>query len=348
MKKTSLIIVTAIFVSLTITACKNKEASSADEQISVRVLELKKGEVNKTITASGQFTTEDETFLSFKTGGVIKAIYVKEGDAVKKGQTLATLEMTEIDAHVSQAKAGYEKALRDFNRVNNLYKDSVATLAQFQDTKTALEVATQQLNIANYNQNHSEIKALTDGYILKKLVSEGQIVGPGMPILQTNGASKGNWILKVSVSDNEWSAINVNDAASIEVDAASKDKLHAVVSRKSEGIDPFSGTFTIDLKVTTKSTIKLASGLFGNAKIALSKPLSAWTAPYESIMDGDRNVGYAFITNDFKTAQKVKVNIADIMEDKVLISGGLENAKALITSGSAYLNENSKIKVVKE
>ena len=347
MKKTIIPIMISVISSLIITACKPEEATLIDEQIPVRVMELTKINVNKVIPVSGQFTTEDETFLSFKTGGVVKAIYVKEGDAVRKGQILATLELTEIDASVSQAKAGYEKALRDYNRVNNLYKDSVVTQTQLQDSKTALDVATQQWNIAKYNLNYSEIRSLDDGYILKKFVNEGQMVSPGMPVLQTNGAGSGNWILKVSVSDNEWSAIKLNDHASIDVDALSKEKLQAVVYRKSEGVDPFSGTFSVDLKVISKPTGKLASGLFGKAKITLSQPISSWIVPYDAILDGDRNTGYVFITNDNHTVQKVKVNIADIMEDKVLIDFGLENAKALITSGSAYLNEKTQIKIVK-
>ena len=337
----------AVLSSLFVTACKDKETSLNDERLLVRVMELKKEKIKKIITASGQFTTEDETFLSFKTGGVIKKVFVKEGDEVKKGQLLASLELTEIGAGVSQAKAAYEKALRDFNRVSNLYKDSVVSFAQYQDAKTALDVAAEQLKIADYNLGYSEIRAIVDGYILKKFLNEGQLVGPGTPVLQTNGARNDHWVLKVNVSDDEWSAIKLNDHASIEVDALSDEILQAVVYRKSGGIDPSSGTFSIYIKLISKPLGKIASGLFGKTRITLSQPISAWAVPYESILEGDRNIGYAFVTNDYRTVQKVKVIVADIMEDKVLIDGGLENAKALVTSGSAYLNDGSQIKIVK-
>lgn len=349
MKKIILAAVVVVAVGIVfITAHKNtKESTQTDERIPVRVMELTKENVNKTISTSGQFTTEDETFLSFKTGGIVKAIYVKEGDAVRKGQILAVLELTEIDASVSQAKAAYEKALRDYNRISSLYKDSVATQSQFQDARTALDVATQQYNIAKYNLNYSSIRSIDDGFILKKFVNEGQMVSPGMPVLQTNGAGSSNWILKVSVSDNEWSAIKLNDPATIVVDALSNEKLQAVVYKKSEGIDPFSGTFSIDLKLISKPSGKLASGLFGKANITLSQSQPSWLIPYESILDGDRNSGYVFVTNDSHTVQKVKVNITGIVEEKVIVDSGLDNAQALITTGSAYLNETSIIKIVK-
>ncbi|MFX4370069.1 hypothetical protein ABTA37_20270, partial [Acinetobacter baumannii] len=76
---------------------------------------------------------------------------------------IATLNLTEINAQVQQAEIAYEKALRDYKRVTNLYKDSVANLEQMQNAKTALDVAQQQVTAANFNKNYSEIKALTDG-----------------------------------------------------------------------------------------------------------------------------------------------------------------------------------------
>ena len=342
------LILTALVTTLGVillAGCNNSRATLPDEQISVRIMQLTKETASKTVTASGHFTTEDETYLSFKTGGVVKGIFVKEGDPVSKGQLLATLDMTEIEASVSQAKAAYDKALRDFNRINNLYKDSVATLSQYQDAKTALDVAVELLNIANYNLSYSEIRSVQDGFVLKKMVNPGQMVNPGMPILQTNGAGRGNWILRISVSDNEWTAIKLNDRALVQVEAISKDELQAIVYKKSEGLDPISGTFSIDLKLLSKPVSELASGLFGSAKIMLSQQATSWAIPYESLLDGDKNTGYVFVTNDYVTVHKVKVTISDIMEDKVLISSGLEDSKALVTSGSAYLNDNSKIKI---
>ncbi|MDP3583277.1 MAG: efflux RND transporter periplasmic adaptor subunit [Ignavibacteria bacterium] len=348
MKKITLIIfLLGLSTSVIFVGCEKEETAVAGDVIPVKTVELKKENLSLNISSSGQFTTDDETFLSFKTGGIVKAIYVKEGDAIKKGQLLAMLELTEIDAAVSQAKVGYEKAARDFRRVENLYKDSVATMAQYQDAKSASDIAVHQLEIAKYNLNHSEIRAITNGYILKKFVSEGELVNAGMPVLQTNGAGNGTWILKVGVSDNEWSAIHINDFALVESDATPNEKLEAKVFRKSEGVDPFSGTFTVDIKLISKPKIQLASGLFGRVVITPLQRVSSWVIPYESILDGEKDSAFVFVTNDFKTARKTKVKITELDEERLLVSAGLENSKALITSGSAYLNDGSSIRIVK-
>lgn len=342
--KTSL----AILQVFILTGCDGPEENkvlSDHDTIPVKTITLQKEEIQRSISASGKFTTDDESLLSFKTGGVIKRIYVSEGDAVKKGQLLAVLDLDEMEAMVAQAEAAYEKAVRDHKRAGNLYRDSVATLEQYEDSKTALDLAAKQLKIAEFNLKHSEIKAPASGFILKKLANEGEITGPGIPVLMTNGTEKGNWFLKVAVSDREWAGISKGDKASVELDAYPGSIHSARVYKKSEGVDPFTGTLTVDLKMESLSGSKLAAGLFGKAKIYPKEKLSTWVIPYESLLDGDGNTGYVFVTNDRRTVKKIQVKIAEITESSVLVSDGLEDAGELIISGSAYLTENSVITV---
>lgn len=336
---------------LTISACGSHKTDTAgignQDTVPVKVMPLQVEDASHAITASGQFTTNDETFLSFKNGGIINRILVKEGDAVHQGQLLATVNQTEISAQVQQVNLAYQKAERDYSRASKLYKDSVATLEQMQNAKTALQVAQQQLDAVKFNQNYSEIRATSSGYVLKKLANDGQIVGPGTPVLQINGAKQSKWILKVGLSDVQWAALKLGDGATITTDALPDKSLAAKVSRKAEGIDPQSGTFGVELSLSNAKIQGLAAGLFGKATIIPTKTSNGYTIPYDALLDGGENEGYVFITNDNKTAQKVKVQLGAIQNDKISITGGLENAAGLIVSGSAYLTDGSKIKVVK-
>jgi RND family efflux transporter MFP subunit len=332
-------------------ACSNSDGksepatTSVSEAIPVSVIALASEELEPVIKTSGLFTTDDETMLAFKTGGIIEKIYVKEGDAIRKGQLLATLNLTEIEAQVSQARLSYEKATRDFSRVERLYKDSVATLEQYQNARTGMEVASKQLESANFNRSYSEIRAMSNGFVLRKLVSEGQVISSGTSVFQTNGAGQGKWILKTGVSDGEWASISIGDKATITTDAMPDKVFEATVTRKSEGTD-INGAFTVELQL--KSPGKgLASGLFGRATIQTNRNVSIWKIPYDALLDGDAQSGYVFATNDEKTAHKVPVRVASIEKDYVVIQSGLEDVKWLITSGSAYLKEGTIIKIQK-
>lgn len=344
----------ASLIAVTFSACSSPKDSNnlkEAEVIPVKLLPLNKSNSSATIAASGRFTTDDEAFLAFKTGGVINKIFVKEGDAIHVGQLLATLNLTEINAQVSQAQFAFEKAQRDYQRITNLYKDSVASLEQMQNVKTSLDLSRQQLASAQFNRNFSEIRATQNGFVLKKMANEGQVIASGTSVLQTNGAHSGNWFLRVGVSDKNWSVIKLNDKAIIHSETAYGKAMEGIVYRRSEGVDPGTGSFSIDIKLLDKDA-SVASGMFGSATIVAGENISkasdanSWSIPYDALLDGDGSNGYVFITNDNKTAEKAKVTIAGMEKDHIIISDGLQNATSLIISGSAYLIDKSNIKVV--
>jgi RND family efflux transporter MFP subunit len=345
-----------VLTGMTLVSCgartepvKKIETSS----IPVKIIPVKQFNTVEKITVSGQFTTDDEVMMSFKTTGIVSKIFVKEGDAIKKGQLLATLNLTEINASLQQATLAFEKTTRDYQRLDNLYKDSVATLEQVQNAKTTMDLASQQLNAARFNRQYSEIRAEANGFVLRKLANEGQLVNSGNPIFQTNGAGSEKWILRTGVTDKQWSAIKPGDQAEIVIPSGGGKTLGGKITRKSESADPANGLFSVDIELTRIHPGKLAAGMFGSGVItttdnkdAEKSKSASWSVPYEALLDGDGNTGYVFITNDDKNAQKVKVVIAGVEKDHVIVIQGLENAKFLIVSGSAYLTDNSPIHII--
>jgi len=103
MNKILLTAITASFVVLISCKQAKKIETNSEEIIPVETITLQQDSIHQSIYAAGQFTTDDETNLAFKNGGVVNRIYVKEGDAIRKGQLLATLNLTEINAMAEQA-----------------------------------------------------------------------------------------------------------------------------------------------------------------------------------------------------------------------------------------------------
>ncbi|PZP45452.1 MAG: efflux RND transporter periplasmic adaptor subunit [Pseudopedobacter saltans] len=336
------------FCILLIVGCKEKQKPTNNEEeiIPVKVMNIQSSSAQTAIHASGKFSTDNETILSFKNGGIVRQLYVKEGDYVQQGQLLARVDPTEIKAMTQQADISVEKAERDYQRTKRLYLDSVATLEQMQNAETALKIARQQKVGPQFNQSTTELRATQSGYVLRKFINDGQVVAPGTPIFEINGTASGNWILEVGVSDAQWSQIKVGDDADIQTDAQPNHILKATVSKKTEGLDPNSGTFIIQLKVKDAKDFKLASGLFGKATIYPKVINSIWKIPVAALMDGDNSQGFVFSADDQKTVHKIPVTIQNIVNDSVTISHGLESTRLLITEGNAYLTEGSKIKII--
>ncbi len=338
----------AITLIILFGSCGKQETSSEipvkGMPISVSLIELEKGEFSSQIQASGNFTTRDETLLSFKVGGIVSKVFVNEGDPVKKGQLLATLDLTEIQAGANQAKLGYEKALRDFQRAERLFKDSVATLEQIENSTTALDLAEQQLRTAEFNLNFAQIRSGKDGFVLRKFINPGQLVSPGSPVLQINGAISGDWLLQVNVNDLNWSQIQSGDLAII-FPGNSETGFPGKVVRKSQAADPVTGTYWVEISPDKNEALKLAAGMFGKASITPTLTVSGWQIPFEALLDAQGSIGYVFITVDGKTAQKVQVQLGKISPSGVEVRSGLENYSQLIVSGSAYLTDGSPITI---
>jgi RND family efflux transporter MFP subunit len=350
--KNTLLTLSALVI-MALAACKKPQKEPENKLLSsdvvpVRVAALETATLSGDIIATGLLTTENDARLAFKIGGVIDRIYVAEGQTVQKGQLLATLKTAEINAQIEQSRLGYEKAKRDLDRAQNLFKDSVATLEQVQNARTGVDFAQQQLDFVSFNQKYTSIYATVGGFVTRKLANEGEIVGPGMPLFVLNEASgKGDWLLKIGVTDAEWASIQPNERVDITFDAYPNKNFTGSVYRKAPTADPTSGTFTVDVKVNFTGE-RPAMGMFGKAKIASNAKRQMTVIPYSALLEANGGQGFVFVPTADGGVRKAVVQIQSFDKDKVYVSAaGLAGIKEIIVTGSAFLNEKSKISVQK-
>jgi len=322
-----------------------KTEPAASDTIPVRIEPVLTAGDTSRIRISGLLHTEDELRLSFKIGGVVAGVSVEEGQRVRKGQLLATLNATEIDAQLQLASIQLEKALRDNQRAENLYRDSVATLEQVQNSRTAVEAARESVKQVGFNRKHATITAPVDGFVIKRLSNPGEMISPGMPVVVIGALGDGSkWVLKAGVSDREWSSIQPGDRASVFFDAWAGRSFPGVVTTKALAADPMNGTFPVELRVDFGSE-KPATGMFGRAEVVPSALRSGFSIPYESLLEADGDKGHVFVTDDRKTVRMVEVTIASLTQQRVYILSGLEGHPYVVTAGSPYLKDGSPIRV---
>nr|WP_295928245.1 efflux RND transporter periplasmic adaptor subunit [uncultured Dyadobacter sp.] len=341
---------TLILAALFLIACneKPKEKAHLDDTnvIPVKVSAVSSLETSGNITATGLVTTEHEARYGFKIGGVISRILVEEGQSFRKGQLLAVLNATEIAAGLGQSQLNLEKAQRDYQRAENLYRDSVYTKEQLQNTKTLLDVARKAEESVAFNEQYSRIYAASDGFVTRRLASEGEVVGAGMPVLAINETNEDkSFILRVGLTDQEWASVSIGQPATVTLDGYPGRKIQAIVFRKSQAADAAAGSFQIELKLKL-TDIRPAVGMFGKAQIATGKAQNVVTIPYDALIEADGNKGYAFVLNGPGKVSKVPVDIASFDNKTVFLKDGLKPTDQVVISNSAYLNEESVIKVI--
>ena len=334
-----------IFVLLSV-SCRNREIKSASEgAVHVRVAEAVTGSISIPVHTNGVLVSSEELRLSFKTGGIVARILVREGERVRKGDLLASLNLSEIGAGASQAKNGYEKALRDFKRAENLFRDSVVTLEQKQNAETALNIAKSNYDILQFNMVHSRINAPDNGVILKQLVKENELVSSGYPVFLF-GSSGRYWKVKSWLPDKDMIRINAGDSADVVFDAYPGQIFPAVVDQVGEMSNPLTGTYETELILNTTSC-RLASGFVASVDIFPTARRSFRMVPVESIVGADGHEGYIYVMTDTGTVSKIKIEIEAIVGTNAAISGVPDGISEIVYEGAAYLKDGIKVTVVK-
>ncbi|AXY73942.1 efflux RND transporter periplasmic adaptor subunit [Paraflavitalea soli] len=349
MKKNQLLLLAAAILILY--SChdedKAKKAFEVADVIPVKTSAVSALALPQKISATGLVSTENEAKYSFKIGGVISSVLIEEGQFFRKGQLLATLNSTEIAAGVSQSSLNVEKAQRDHDRAVNLYKDSVFTLEQLQNTKTALDIAQKAKEAVSFNEHYSKIYAASDGFVSQKIANEGEVIGPGMPVLAINETQRNNnYILRVGVTDKEWAMINLGQTSTVTLDGYEDKQIEAFVFRKSQVADRTLGSFQVELKLKLKD-IKPAVGMFGKAEISTSQNENVKVVPYGSLVEADGDKAFVFTPDGANKVRKIPVTISRVDNQQVYLKGGLDGVEEIVISNSAYLNEKSTIKIIR-
>lgn len=349
-KTTSILAVSLSFLLISVLClnCRPQETESQkDLRVSVQLAPVEFKELAEPLHTYGRLSSPKEIKLSFKIGGIIEQILTSEGEKVEKGQVLARLKLAEIEAQVQQARSAFDKAQRDFTRVGNLYREKAATLEQHQNVQTALQVARSQLQAAEFNLRYSVIRAPSQGKILKQLMEESELVGPGIPVFFFASTDK-DWIVRAGVSDRDLVRLRMNDPATIRFDAYPNTVFKGRVSEIVEAADPLTGTFEVEVKINAGEK-NLVSGFVADVDISPSSKHLYAVIPIDALAEADRDQGFVYTVDPkTKTAKRLLVSIGFLFGDFLAVKTGLEGAQNVVTVGASYLSDGTEVRISEE
>lgn len=255
--------------------------------------------------ADGNVVGENNAKVSTKWMGRILNIHVKEGDFVKAGQLLATIDNREVIQQKNEALAGFEElskareealaarkaalenyefAKRTYERFKNLYNENAISKQQLEEIETKMVAAKSmveqvdaklaqidakekqvkakiaQVDIA---AGYGEVRAPFDGYVVKKMMDEGDMAAPGMPLFII--ADKKLQFV-VNLDESLLNKVNLGDEYEVEI---VDKKVRGKVIEKNSNINPMNRTFSIKLDIPTD--VYLTSGMYGKLYIPVGK-----------------------------------------------------------------------------
>ena len=329
--------------------CGKQAAPTAERPTPVRIQHASNGPSVPPIDTSGVVATKHEMRLSFKMGGVVRRIYVQEGDVVKQGQRLAEIELTEVSSQVEQARQMADKAQRDLKRGENLYADQVISLEQLQDLRTQSAMAAAQCNSAQFNLGYSVISAPRDGKVLRKLAEERELVPAGSPVLVFGESGRG-YVVRAALADREIVNVKLGDKGEIRMDAFPGPAHDAAPSSRSRA--PRTSAPACFPSKCSSIRRRRGSSVASSTRLRLAPTTEApplTYVPMAALVEGDGDRASVFVVDGGKARTRARnVRVAFITADSIALESGLATGEAVVTDGALFLENGEAVEVLRD
>jgi RND family efflux transporter MFP subunit len=330
--------------ALTTAGCRGASAEAIPEPapaIAVRTAAVERGPVHRPVRAAGTVHAKDEWKLAFKTGGVLARLLVDEGQPIRRGQVLATLDATELSAGARQARESLAKAERERARARSLGEADVIPRAVAEDAETAVAVAAAGARAAEFNLRNAALVAPDDGWVERRLAEPGEIVGPGQAVLEVSGSGRG-FVVRASLADRDVLGLARGTAATVTLDARPGERLRGHVAEIARSAARGTGTYDIEVRLAPDLPA-LLGGL--TAKVEIERTVDApASVPLAAVQEGDGASGAVFVAEQ-GAARRVPVRIAFLQGERAVLASELP-ADAVITDGASRLADGTAVTVV--
>lgn len=299
------------------------------------------GTVHRWISLPATLAPWQQTVLFAKVTGYVKSLTVDKGDAVKAGQTLALIEVPELEADEAQSEAGVKAADIEVKRLHEARKKSpdLVLPQSVDDAEAKLAIAQAELEGVRARLRFATIIAPFDGIVTARHVDAGALVNAGSSkVLEVMDASTIR--LQIPVTEMETGLVIPGKPVKAQVEAAGAGAAipEAAVSRIAYALDPATRTMLAEADLKNPG-LTLHPGMYAMAKIAVEKHDGAMLIPVTGLVMEKTNAFVFKYTagKAVKTAVKpgfndgVNVEVPELKTEDVILLPGT----AVLTDGQA-------------
>ena len=258
-------------------------SSNSKQETTYLTESVTRGNVEKTVVASGSVESVNEVDVGAQASGKITKLYVKLGQEIKKGEMIADIDSTtqintlntkkaalvSYQAQLKAKKTAYDVALSSYNRLSKLYMQKATSLDSVNTAKSTLDNAKAEMeaieanikqaeievNTAETNVGYTKITAPMDGTVISVPVAEGQTVNANQttPTIVTI-ADLSKMKIKPEISEGDITKVKAGQEVSFTILSDSQTVYHSVI----DSVDP-ANTTTSDSSSTSSSTSSSSS-----------------------------------------------------------------------------------------
>ena len=331
----------------------NIDSSNTSFLLPVNIKKVKYEQFRHYIEAQGNIEAVEDASISPEMGGQIKKIYVREGEWVRKGQLLVSLNTDVTESTIQEVKTGLELAKKLYAKQESLWEQKIGSEMQFLEAKNAYEQAEARLKTLEAQLEMSKIRAPFNGIIDNISQKEGELGVPGYGILHLVNLSQ----MKILAEISETYLPNVTKGKLIEITIPTYPdvKLKVPVYRTGNVVNPANRTFEIEVRIGNPDK-RLKPNMIAVLKINDLTIDSAIIVPSNIIKkdiiktDEGEFKEFLFVAEevDGRTiAKKLYVKTGETYNNKSVIAEGLELNRQVIVEGYNTVSTGTEVRVEK-
>ncbi|MDX8553928.1 efflux RND transporter periplasmic adaptor subunit [Tenacibaculum sp. 1B UA] len=314
----------------------------------ITVLSAKKEAFNHYLELQGAVQTKQNVLIYPEMPGLLTRIYVKEGQYVKKGQTLAKIDDGGLANQLAQIEAQAALAETTYKRQKRLWDQKIGSEIQFLQAKTNYEAQTSAVSQLRRQLAKSVITAPFSGVIDDVIKEQGTVVAPGMGSEIFRIVNLKNMYIETDVPESYITSIKKGKNVEVEFPVLGE-KLTSKIRQAGNFINPANRTFKVEVEVPNKDgsikpnlTAKLKINDYSNEKAIL--------IPQSIISENAKGEQYVYVVENIKdqvgTAKQIIITTGKTQGDIIEVLSGIESGTKIIEEGARSVKNGQEVKVL--
>jgi RND family efflux transporter MFP subunit len=294
------------------------------------------------IEAQGRVESDQHVDVNALYPGTIERVYVKEGDAVKKGQLLAEIDASTLASQIQGAQSQVELAKTMFEKQKRLRAQNIGTEVQYLQAKGQLESAEAGLQTLRNQYKNSKITSPINGVVDHKDAKEGATANTMFPMFSIVGGS--GYKVVAQISEAYLPMVKRGLAVKVNFPAINQE-VSGTISTVSQSIDAASRTFKVEVNIKDNQLIR--PNLIAVVKINDYSNKKSIAVPVNSIQRTDEGE-FVFVAkkkDDHYVASRKFITKGSTYGGKTEVVQGLTQGDLVVTTGFQDLVDDQPIKV---
>lgn len=340
-------------VSLWLAACSAPEAATspgsakagdaaAPAAVPVEVVRPLRRELIASYGGTATLLAEADAEVIARVSGEVASIAVEEGQRVRAGQVLATLDGRQLRLQAAQARAQLGKIDRDYRRQVELNQRGLVAAGAFEGLKFDLDNLRAAADLAELQLSYTVLRAPFDGVVSARRIRLGQNLAAGISTFRiTNPATLK---AEVFVPERELARLRTRQSAVATIDALAGRSFPAVVTLVAPTVDPQTATFKVTLRIEDPQG-ELRPGMFTRVGIVFERRPNALAIPRAALLETEEQPS-VFIVDAHNKARLVRLQTGLASGSDLEVRAGLDGSESVVVVGQSGLKAGNPVKIV--